>query len=106
MFFKSQLKDDIKESKKKHMYGKGTLKRNIHIMNKDTTRIDLTVQIEIMQWTRHSQVDNAGNRRRGEGNDARKKETINKGWIGAHESARKSEHRHSSTKMQNKQTHG
>ena len=52
MFLKSQLKDDIKEIKKKHLDGTGTLKRNIHIMDKDTTRIDLTVQIEIMQWTK------------------------------------------------------
>ena len=54
MFLKFQFKHDIKELKKKHLDGKGTLKRNIHIMNKDTTRIDLTVQIEIMQWTRHT----------------------------------------------------
>ena len=44
----------------------------------------------------HYEMDNAGNRRRGEGNDASKQETINKGWIGAPGSARKSEHRHSS----------
>ena len=54
MLLKSKLKDDIREIKKKHLDGKGTLSRNIHIMNKDTTRIDLTVQIEIMQWTRHT----------------------------------------------------
>ena len=33
------------------MKGKGTLKRNIQIMDQETIRIDLTIQIEAKQWT-------------------------------------------------------
>ena len=51
MFFKSQLEDDIKCLRKKYWDGKGTLKRNVHIMDQDTVRIDLTIQIEVKQWT-------------------------------------------------------
>ena len=51
MFFKSRPEDDIKCLRKKYWDGKGTLKRNVHIMDQDTVRIDFTIQIEVKQWT-------------------------------------------------------
>ena len=51
MFLKSQLEDDIKCLRKQYWDGTGTLKRNVHVMDQDTVRIDLTIQIEVKQWT-------------------------------------------------------
>ena len=48
---KSQLKGDIKWLRPNFMKGKGTLKRNIQIMDQETIRIDLTIQIEVKQST-------------------------------------------------------
>ena len=50
-FLKSQLEEDIKRLRPKFMNGKGTLKRNIQIMDQDTVRIDVTIQMEVKQWT-------------------------------------------------------
>ena len=51
MFLESQLEEDIQSLRNRFWDGKGTLKRNIHVMNQGTVRIDLTIQIEVKQWT-------------------------------------------------------
>ena len=51
MFLKSQLKGDITWLRPKFKQGRGFLKHNIAVMDEESTRIDLMVQIESRQWT-------------------------------------------------------
>ena len=49
--FKSQFKGDINWLRPKFKHGRWFLKRNIEIMDQESTRIDLTIQIGVRQWT-------------------------------------------------------
>ena len=50
-FFKSQLRGDIKWLRPMHRRGRGFRKRNIHITDQVSTRINITVQIVVRNWT-------------------------------------------------------